>query len=127
MWRLLGAPAPTARSSGPAIHASKHSPRKTNPAELVCSLRLAPPESLQRHRRGVIPAWGNARATPQENAKPHKSGLNARPAARRVAVVNQSMARRYFGDADPLGKRFYIQDQPEKKFEIVGVVRDVKY
>jgi putative ABC transport system permease protein len=49
------------------------------------------------------------------------------PAARRVAVVNQSMARRYFGDADPLGKRFYIQDQPEKKFEIVGVVRDVKY
>ena len=48
-------------------------------------------------------------------------------AAKRVAVINQSMARRYFGDADPLGRRFYGQDQLEKKFEIVGVVRDVKY
>lgn len=48
-------------------------------------------------------------------------------AARRVAVVNQSLARRYFGNGDPLGKRFYIQDQPEKKFEIVGLVRDEKY
>jgi predicted permease len=48
-------------------------------------------------------------------------------AARRVAVINQSMARRYYGSTDPLGKRFYFQDQPEKKFEIVGVVRDVKY
>jgi hypothetical protein len=47
-------------------------------------------------------------------------------ATRRVAVINQSLARRYFGHADPLGKRFYLQDEPEKKSEIVGVVRDIK-
>jgi putative ABC transport system permease protein len=46
---------------------------------------------------------------------------------RHVAAVNQAMARRYFGNADPLGKRFYIQDQPETKFEIVSVVQDAKY
>jgi predicted permease len=61
------------------------------------------------------------------NAQDELSAEVTNSAARRVAVVNQSMARRYFGNVDPLGKRFYIQDQPEKKFEIVGVVRDVKY
>src|SRR6266542_856574 len=42
------APAPTAHSSGPTIPASKHSPRKTSPAESVCSLRLAPPLAVLR-------------------------------------------------------------------------------
>jgi predicted permease len=42
-------------------------------------------------------------------------------------VINQAMARRYFGDANPVGRRFYFVHQPEKKFEIVGVVPDAKY
>jgi putative ABC transport system permease protein len=42
------------------------------------------------------------------------------------AVINQAMARRYFGDANPLGRRFYSVIQPEQKFEIVGVVKDVR-
>ncbi len=45
----------------------------------------------------------------------------------RTAVINQAMARRYFGDANPLGRRFYFAHQPAKKFEIVGVVPDAKY
>lgn len=36
------------------------------------------------------------------------------------------MARRYFGDADPLGRRFYTTNQ-QWKFEIVGVVKDMRY
>jgi len=47
--------------------------------------------------------------------------------APRTAVINQAMARRYFGEANPLGRRFYFAHQPEKKFEIVGVVPDAKY
>ena len=47
--------------------------------------------------------------------------------APRPAVINQAMARRYFGDSNPLGRRFYSTDQPEQKFEIVGVVKDVRY
>src|SRR5439155_1347392 len=56
-----------------------------------------------------------------------QSPLASTNAAPRTAVVNQAMARRYFGDANPLGKRFYFAHQPEKKFEIVGVVPDAKY
>jgi predicted permease len=43
-------------------------------------------------------------------------------------VINQAMARRFFGDANPIGRRFGYQSQPDKlRFEIVGVVKDVRY
>ena len=45
-----------------------------------------------------------------------------------VAVINESMARRYFPDVDPLGQRFAVgtEPDPESPFaEIVGVVGDV--
>ena len=41
-----------------------------------------------------------------------------------VAVVNQSVARRYWGEADPIGTR--ISDDGEQWFTVVGVVGDVK-
>jgi predicted permease len=43
-----------------------------------------------------------------------------------LAIVNQSMARYYFGDANAVGRRVTLErdDQP---FEIVGVVGDAKY
>jgi HAD superfamily hydrolase (TIGR01509 family) len=52
--------------------------------------------------------------------------------ARRVAVINQTFARNYLGDGDPIGQniKFNLFDQePEIKdalFEIIGVVSDVK-
>jgi predicted permease len=52
----------------------------------------------------------------------------ANPNALAPAVINQAMARRYFGDANPLGRRFGYDSQPDKfQFEIVGVVKDVRY
>ncbi len=47
-------------------------------------------------------------------------------AASYVAIVNQAMARHYFGDASPLGRHIALEreDQP---FEIVGIVGDAKY
>ena len=46
-----------------------------------------------------------------------------------VAVINQTMARKYFGDANPIGRRFGFGGRPENagRIEIVGVVRDAKY
>jgi predicted permease len=41
-----------------------------------------------------------------------------------VAVVSQSFARKFFGDADPLGRRI---GQSVAEIEIVGVVGDAKY
>ncbi len=44
-----------------------------------------------------------------------------------VAVVNETMARYYFGKANPVGKRFAWSSKGRKDTEIVGVVRDAKY
>jgi predicted permease len=44
-----------------------------------------------------------------------------------VAIVNETMARHYFGAANPVGKRFGWSAKGPKDVEIVGVVRDAKY
>jgi predicted permease len=43
-----------------------------------------------------------------------------------VAIVNQAMARHYFGTGSPLGRRFTFDGQT-RSYEIVGVVADAKY
>jgi putative ABC transport system permease protein len=52
---------------------------------------------------------------------------------RKVAVINRSMARKYFGRQDPLGKPLMIsalKNAPEPianpRFEVIGVVSDMK-
>jgi predicted permease len=52
----------------------------------------------------------------------------------RVAIVNQTMARRYFPDVDPIGKHVAIDPDPkngpwfgtDQPYEIVGLVGDAK-
>jgi predicted permease len=44
--------------------------------------------------------------------------------ARYVAIINQTAARRYFSDEDPIGKQIVIGMPPAR--QIVGVVADVK-
>ena len=48
--------------------------------------------------------------------------------APRVAVIDQAMARHYFGDKNPVGERFTLASglQALGEIEIVGVVRDTK-
>ena len=51
-----------------------------------------------------------------------------------VAIVNQTMARRYFPGVDPIGKQVAIDPDPkngtwfgtDQPYEIVGLVGDVK-
>ncbi len=48
--------------------------------------------------------------------------------APRVAVINQTMARRYWPDQDPLGRRMWLgADTTAPSARIVGIVRDGKY
>jgi putative ABC transport system permease protein len=52
-----------------------------------------------------------------------------RNSAPKVVVINESMARQYFPDRDPLGQRIQLGTEPSEDFptiEIVGVVGDVK-
>jgi len=43
-----------------------------------------------------------------------------------VAIVNQAMARHYFGTGNPLGRRFTFEGQT-RSYEIIGIVADAKY
>jgi predicted permease len=44
----------------------------------------------------------------------------------RVTIINHLMARYYFGDASPVGRRITL-DGDEKPYEVVGVVGNAKY
>ena len=44
----------------------------------------------------------------------------------RVAIINQSMARYYFADGNPIGRQVTL-DGDDKPYEIVGMVADAKY
>jgi predicted permease len=43
-----------------------------------------------------------------------------------VAIVNQAMARHYFGTNSPIGRRFTFDGQT-RSYEIIGMVADAKY
>jgi predicted permease len=57
-------------------------------------------------------------------------GITERDTAtsRHVAVVNESFARKYFRDEDPIGKYFgRVENQSSRMYEIVGVAKDARY
>lgn len=47
----------------------------------------------------------------------------------KVAVINQTMARRFFPDSSPIGRRFAMGETPDHPadIEVIGVVKDAKY
>jgi predicted permease len=52
------------------------------------------------------------------------------PAGQHVALINQTMARRYFGEANPIGREFRVHgaaDELGAPTRIIGVVQDAKY
>jgi predicted permease len=51
-----------------------------------------------------------------------------RPGGLNVAVVNETFARRFFPNEDPIGQRFGMTDVSHSgDYEIVGIVEDAKY
>jgi len=56
-------------------------------------------------------------------------GLTERDAeqAPKVAVINETAARKYFPNENPIGRRFGSSVETSGQVEIVGILRDVKY
>jgi len=53
-----------------------------------------------------------------------------RPDAARSAIVNETFARRYFQNANPIGQTFQMElppGSPQPTYHIVGLVKDAKY
>jgi predicted permease len=50
-----------------------------------------------------------------------------RPGAPAVVVVNEAFAKRFWGDADPIGKRISRGGESGPWMEVVGIARDGKY
>jgi predicted permease len=48
-------------------------------------------------------------------------------ASRKVAVINEAFARKFFKNEDPLGRRFGRQNDSSHEFEVVGVAKDARY
>jgi predicted permease len=51
------------------------------------------------------------------------------PSAPLAAVINQTMARYFFRNENPVGRRFRVQDGPLQgsTMEVIGVIKDAKY
>src|SRR5262249_33966467 len=45
----------------------------------------------------------------------------------RVAVINETLARKYFGGGSPVGRRFRWASRKAWDVEVIGVVKDAKY
>ena len=57
------------------------------------------------------------------------SGREFQPAdsGRRVAVINETMARFFFGNENPIGRYYNASVDPKWRTEIIGVAEDTKY
>jgi predicted permease len=83
-------------------------------------------EVFDLHRHLVGPRYFDTLGIPMLSGRVLDERDNA--AGPKVAVVNQTLARKAFGDDNPLGKilRFGSETKP-RDFQIVGVVGDAKY
>jgi predicted permease len=85
------------------------------------------PERFEDRRRAslntVAPNYFKTYGTPLMSGRDFAFEDAGRPP---VAIVNQALARHYFGTGNPVGRRFTFDDQT-RSYEIIGVVADAKY
>jgi predicted permease len=84
-----------------------------------------PPASFMNHvGHGYFEVMGipivRGRAFVEDDERDHST-------TRKVAIINEAMAARYWPGQDPIGKRFRAYNLTDPLLEIVGVARDSKY
>jgi predicted permease len=93
--------------------------------------------SIEGHSEGTEkghpPAWNRVSAHYFETLgtrvlRGRSIGEQDTPAARRVAVINESFAKKYFAKEEPIGKHVGMGEAKHSgDYEIVGIVEDAKY
>ena len=86
-----------------------------------------PEEYVMAGFRAVTPDYLSVLGVPLKQGRMLAAADNER--APRVVVINESMARQFFPDVDPLGQRIQLGTEASPDFpmmEIVGVVGDMK-
>ncbi len=92
--------------------------------EIAGRPKLAPSDLPNTNYYAVTPGYFHAMGiplirgrlfTPQDNAK-----------APRVAIINETMAKQFFPNEDPIGKQINVQNGPDTFREIVAIVGDIK-
>jgi putative ABC transport system permease protein len=75
---------------------------------------------------GISPDYFQTMTIPVLNGRAF--GTHDIRGSQNVAIVNNTLARRYFGDEDAIGKRLTLEDKPKEEdwITIVGVVGDTK-
>jgi predicted permease len=82
------------------------------------------PDDRRRVRiNDVAPGYFETLSTPLIAGRDFEPADAGRPP---VAIINETMARYYFGAGNPIGRRFTFEGQ-SRPVEIVGVVGDAKY
>jgi predicted permease len=49
------------------------------------------------------------------------------PTSPRVAIVSEAFAHKFFGGANPVGKKFCDSGKPDQTYQIIGLAKDTKY
>ena len=89
--------------------------------DAVCNLLYVGPKSFE--------TMGMKLLSGQDFDQRYEISSGVKNSAPLYAVINQSMARHYFPNENPIGKRFGYEGGSEKDrpFEVIGLVNDAKY
>jgi predicted permease len=99
----------------------------SNPHEII--IDGAPPQPdgrpLTVHHNVITPGYFQMMGIPliagRDFGEQEKAGVAG------TAIINETMAHRFWNDKDPVGKRFELGGQWRRAVEIIGVVRTGKY
>jgi predicted permease len=100
--------------------------------DLSCNVMKVGPRFFETMKMPILAGrdFGPQDERPVEHANLPRSPQTAAPNAPslppNLAVINQTMARYFFGNQDPIGKRFE-EGRNRSAYEIIGVVKDAKY
>jgi predicted permease len=81
-------------------------------------------ENMNPHFNTVGPSYFTTLGIPLVAGRAFDARDNA--TAPKVAVVNQTFARYFYGKADPIGRRFSLGGEDGDRLEIIGVIADAK-